>query len=59
MGRVVPSFQDSYNKSNDPNYLVYEDGKIFSKYVNRFLSQHLSAGYPTVSLKFGHPIFRI
>ena len=22
MGRVVPSFQDSYNKSNDPNYLV-------------------------------------
>jgi len=36
---------------NFPNYLIYDDGRIFSKYKNKFLSQKKSkTGYYLVQL---------
>ena len=35
-----------------PNYLIYEDGKVFSKYKNKFLNPSINShGYYTIDLR--------
>lgn len=34
----------------NPMYLIYSNGKIYTKYANKFLSPRISSGYSTVSL---------
>ncbi len=36
--------------SEDSDFLIYSDGRIFSKKSNKFMSSYLSNGYPTVGL---------
>ena len=37
--------------TENPNYLVYSDGRVYSKYSNKFLSLSLTSGYYAVSLR--------
>jgi hypothetical protein len=37
--------------TENPNYLVYNDGRIYSKYSRKFLSASLTSGYYAISLR--------
>lgn len=36
--------------NNYPNYLIYEDGRVFSKITNKFLKPFIAQGYYCISL---------
>lgn len=36
------------------NYLIYNDGRVYSKYINKIMSTHISSGYYAVCISIGN-----